>query len=45
MYVINFRNLKLMKGIITVFIVAQLSEVFKLYTINWMLENTMTVGL
>lgn len=36
---------QLMKGIITVFIVAQLSEVFKLYTINWMLENTMTVGV
>ena len=36
---------QLIKSIITVFIVAQLSEVFKLYTINWMLENTMTVGV
>ncbi len=36
---------QLLKGIFALFIFAKLSGVLKLYTINWILENAMTVGV
>lgn len=36
---------QLTKGILTIFIFAKISGFLKLYTINWILENTMTIGV
>lgn len=36
---------QLLKGIAAIFIVAILSQWFKLYTINWILQNAMQIGL
>lgn len=36
---------QLLKGIFALFIFAKLSGILKLYTINWILENAMTVGV
>ncbi len=36
---------QLMKGIVAFFVFAKVSEILKLYTINWILEKTMTVGV
>lgn len=39
------RAAQLIKGIIFLLLATQLSEWFGLYTINWILKNTMTVGV
>src|SRR5699024_5199524 len=39
-----FRS-QLLKGIGAIFVVALLSQWFKLYTINWILQNAMQIGL
>lgn len=36
---------QLVKGIVLLFIFAEISGVLKLYTINWILQNAMTVGV
>mgnify|MGYP001198473294 CR=1 FL=1 len=36
---------QLLKGIGAIFVVALLSQWFKLYTINWILQNAMQIGL
>lgn len=36
---------QLIKGIVAIFIFAKLSGWLRLYTINWILENTMTLGM
>lgn len=36
---------QLIKGIVAFFIFAKLSGILKLYTVNWILENAMTVGV
>lgn len=36
---------QLVKGLISIFIVAQLSEWQKLYTLNWILDNMLSVGV
>lgn len=36
---------QLIKGIFALFVFAKISGVLKLYTINWILENAMTVGV
>lgn len=36
---------QLVKGIVVIIVSLKLSEIFGFYTINWILKNTMTVGL
>ena len=36
---------QLIKGIFAIFVMAKLSEWFKLHTINWILENALTLGV
>lgn len=36
---------QLIKGIVAFFIFAKISGILKLYTVNWILENAMTVGV
>lgn len=36
---------QLIKGIIALFVIAKVSGWLRLYTINWILENTMTLGM
>ncbi len=36
---------QLIKGIIAFFVFAKLSGILKLYTVNWLMENAMTVGV
>lgn len=36
---------QLSRGILTIFLFAKISGILKLYTINWILENTLTIGV
>lgn len=40
----NMRAKQLVKGIILVLVITQLATVFKLFTLKWLLENTVQVG-
>ncbi|MBQ7791937.1 MAG: TIGR00159 family protein, partial [Clostridia bacterium] len=39
------RAVQVLKGIVVLMVCVQLSEIFKLNTINYILQNTMQVGL
>lgn len=39
------RAVQVFKGLISVLVLAKLSEIFNLYTLNWLLGNFLTVGL
>lgn len=40
----NMRAKQLVKGILLILLITQLSDVFKLYTLSWILSNTIQVG-
>ena len=44
MLIKNMRAKQLVKGIALIIVITQLSEVFKLYTLSWILNSTLQVG-